>query len=531
MPCRLRLKVSDGSDTTSLTRPARRRAQLFPKSIVATLTLMSLLMLAGAPVAHAACGDVEYSGAANGSWQTGGNWTGGSVPKTTQSVCIPAGKGIIVVPAGFTADAKTVLDESGMQIESTGKLAIADSKGELATASRFADLTITSGGTLSSAGGWIKTTGTVSVNGVLEASSSVRLVLSAGTLSGTGTIQALLFNEAGTVQPGGVASVGTLHLEGEFSQSEKGRTVIDLAGDASSDLITMAGPHDALLVGGIEANVLGVYSPAVGTSWQFISGGAGVTNFGWIVTPTYFKASEFPPPGASLELKEPIPPKEKPKEQPKGGGTGNPPPNGEAPTPQTTEEVLLGCTKQALVLNDVYIHGSRVALLGSAAKTLAGQKVRILFNEKKQVATATVGANGQFSTTAPLPPKKIRDALTTRYTAAIGSVRSLHVKLTRRLLLEPPSASGTTVTLTGTVTPPLTKPVAPIVVEERLQCAKTLIAARVTPPKSGRFKITVTVPAGTKAALYQLKSTVAANPHSTKHGFTTFSLQLPVALG
>jgi hypothetical protein len=200
-------------------------------------------------------------------------------------------------------------------------------------------------------------------------------------------------------------------------------------------------------------------------------------------------------------------------------------------TVKNTEELLRGCSTSQLVLNDAYIHGSRVALLGTAAASLAGQKVKILFNEKTQVATATVGTNGQFSTTAPLPPKKIREALTTRYSAEIGSVRSLHVKLTRRLLLEPPKASGTTVTLTGTVTPPLTKPIAPIVVEERLQCGKTIIAARVTPPKSGRFKITVTVPAGTRAALYQLKSTVAANPHATKHGFTTFSLQLPVSIG
>ncbi len=209
-----------------------------------------------------------------------------------------------------------------------------------------------------------------------------------------------------------------------------------------------------------------------------------------------------------------------PGQTPSGGGS-----------PAATEELLRGCSTSPLVLNDVYIHGSRVALLGSAAKSLVGKTVKILFNEKKQVATATVGADGQFSTSAPLPPKKIREALTTRYTAEIGSVRSLHVKLTRRLLLEPPKASGTTVTLTGTVAPPLTKPIAPIVVEERLQCGKVLIAAHVTPPKNGRFKITVTVPPGTGAALYQLKSTVAANPHATKHGFTTFSLQLPVTIG
>jgi DNA-binding beta-propeller fold protein YncE len=204
---------------------------------------------------------------------------------------------------------------------------------------------------------------------------------------------------------------------------------------------------------------------------------------------------------------------------------------GVASTPRAIEELLLGCSSSPLVLNDVYIHGSRVQINGSAAKSLVGKKVKILFNEHKQVATATILASGQYSTTAPLPPARIREALTTRYTAEIGKVRSLHLKLTRRLLLEPPKASGTTVTLTGEVTPPLTKPIAPIVIEQQLECGKTTIVKRITPPANGHFHITLTVPANAKAGIYRLKSSVAANPHATKHGFTTFSLPLPLALG
>ena len=62
-------------------------------------------------------------------------------------------------------------------------------------------------------------------------------------------------------------------------------------------------------------------------------------------------------------------------------------------------------------------------------------------------------------------------------------MRSLHLKLTRRLLLEPPTVSGTTVTLTGQVTLPLTKPVAPVVVEQQLECGKTTIAKTFTPAR------------------------------------------------
>src|SRR5665213_1532176 len=109
---------------------------------------------------------------------------------------------------------------------------------------------------------------------------------------------------------------------------------------------------------------------------------------------------------------------------------------GIASTPKAVEELLLGCSSSALVLNDVYIQGAHVAIRGSAAKSLVGKKVKILFNEGKQVATATVGANGQYSTTAPLPPAKIRDSLSTRYTAEVGKLRSLHLKLVRRLLLD-----------------------------------------------------------------------------------------------
>jgi hypothetical protein len=215
---------------------------------------------------------------------------------------------------------------------------------------------------------------------------------------------------------------------------------------------------------------------------------------------------------------------------PPGGGANTPPTPGTT-SPAATEELLLGCSKSELVLNDAYIHGGRVLLIGSAAKSLAGKKVAILFNEKKQVATATVAADGQFTTTAPLPPAKIREALTTRYSAKIGDIRSLHLKLTRRLLLEPPKANGTTVTLTGKVTKPLTKPITPVLVEQQLECGKVTIAKQFTPAASGSFHITLTVPVGTKAAIYTLKSKVAANAHALKKGFTTYSLPLPVAIG
>jgi FG-GAP repeat len=210
---------------------------------------------------------------------------------------------------------------------------------------------------------------------------------------------------------------------------------------------------------------------------------------------------------------------------------GSQPSTSVASTPKAIEEVLLGCTKSALVLNDVLIHGSRVDLTGSAAKSLVGKKVKIVFDSRKQVATATVGANGRFSTTAPLPPASIRDSNSARYMAEQGRLRSTDLKLNRRLILEPPKASGTTVTLVGQVVPPLTKPVGAVAVEQQFECGKTTIAKTFTPPASGRFHITVSVPADARAAIFTLRSVVAANAHATRHGFATYSLPLAVALG
>ena len=203
---------------------------------------------------------------------------------------------------------------------------------------------------------------------------------------------------------------------------------------------------------------------------------------------------------------------------------------GIAATPQAIEELLLGCTKRSLVLNDVFIRGRRVALDGSAAKSLDGKKVKITFGGGKQVATATVGANGQFSTTAPLPAAKIRDSNNARYMAEAGNQRSLNLKLTRRLSLEPPKFAGGTVTLVGQVVPPLTKPIAPVTVQQELECGRTTAAKRFTPSASGHFSVSLTVPATAKAGIYRLISSVSVKP-GAKRGFATYSLPLPVILG
>jgi DNA-binding beta-propeller fold protein YncE len=212
------------------------------------------------------------------------------------------------------------------------------------------------------------------------------------------------------------------------------------------------------------------------------------------------------------------------------GASGSSSTPGIATTPQAVEELELGCSKRSLVLNDVLIRGARVAVEGSAARSLDGKKVEILFDGSRQVATATVGTNGEFSATAPLPSARLRDSNSARYMAESGGQRSLDLKLTRRLSLEPPRFSGGTVTLVGQVVPPLTRPVAVVSVQQQLECGKNTSVGSFKPSAAGRFRITLKVPAVARAGLYRLASSVAAKP-GAKHGFATYSLPLPVILG
>ncbi len=50
----------------------------------------------------------------------------------------------------------------------------------------------------------------------------------------------------------------------------------------------------------------------------------------------------------------------------------------------------------------------------------------------KRVATAKVRSDGRFSTTAPMPSKRIRSTNKARYLASVGKEKSLDLKLTRR---------------------------------------------------------------------------------------------------
>ncbi|MEA2310833.1 MAG: hypothetical protein QOE28_801, partial [Solirubrobacteraceae bacterium] len=156
-------------------------------------------------------------------------------------------------------------------------------------------------------------------------------------------------------------------------------------------------------------------------------------------------------------------------------------------------------------------------------------RVSILYDNRSAAATATVGGDGFFRATAKLPPKAVRNTNHARYVAVSGADRSLFLKLTRRVTLDPPVAKGGKVTLTGRVLPPLTRPRAPVTIRAQTTCGKSAVVAKAKPGADGRFKVVVPAPKGAKAAIYRLATQVRKTPGNPKR-FPSFSLPQVVAL-
>ena len=203
-------------------------------------------------------------------------------------------------------------------------------------------------------------------------------------------------------------------------------------------------------------------------------------------------------------------------------GGGAPPIAGSA-----AASLILRCAGAEVALLDVYRQGSRVILSGAAQSSLIGRRVTIVANGRRPVAAARIAANGFFTAAASLPPARNRGA--TRYAAEIGSLRSLNLKLTRRLVLEPPLNLGGGVRLTGQVLPPLNRPIAAITVTMQTSCNGATTVRRFRPGTGGRYSVLVAAPGNAAAAIYRLRTTVRANQRSRKR-FPTFSLPEVVEL-
>lgn len=518
---------------------------------LAALPLVAATLAFGATSAHAAGCDTTYSGPAGGAWNVPGNWSGNALPTSSDAVCVPAAAGTVTIPAGTTAHALLVTAGAKLAIPAGATLQIADSTSSAAHLSTLGPLDLA--GSLSTAGSWIDLTGDVALSGSFDGPGTAQVRLQSGTLSGDGTVDPTFTAVGGTVQPGGAGTVGTLTFGSVFTEQAGATIVFDLASDSAYDQVKPIN-NNGWIGGTVTAHLLGGYRPAVGTEWTVGNSSPGFSNFGWTVGPApYFKAQTVPS-GMKLWLDQALPADPPPSDPGTGGGgtTPTPPAGGGAPTGGSSpapapapaapgpanaaslsaaaQQLLLGCADRRLVLNDVLEQHGRVALSGTAALDLVGQQVRILFADRTAVATATVGAGGVFTTTAPLPAKAVINTNKARYVAVAGTQRSLDLKLQRRLVLAPPRRSGATVTLTGQVTKPLATPKPrPVTIAQQTACGRWTTVKTFTPNRSGKFTISVPAPAATAAAVYRLQTAV---PKTTKNPktYSTFSLPEPVLL-
>jgi hypothetical protein len=154
---------------------------------------------------------------------------------------------------------------------------------------------------------------------------------------------------------------------------------------------------------------------------------------------------------------------------------------------------------------------------------LAGQKIAIrLLATGKTVATATVASNGTFSTTAPLPPPGIRQSNLARYQAVAGSMKSLPMKLHRRMYVTRVGLSSSTVTLQGRVTRGF-RAGTEVTVYARQTCTTQRVVGRAKLTRTGTFSVTVprTVAPEGEVALFRASTEVLFHGHP----FPTFTLQ------
>jgi PKD repeat protein len=194
--------------------------------------------------------------------------------------------------------------------------------------------------------------------------------------------------------------------------------------------------------------------------------------------------------------------------------------------PPASGDLVLACSDRRVVLEDVFADGSKVRLLGVADRRFAGQTVTLTFlATRKVVATVKVGTDGHFAATAPLPPARLRSSSAARYEAAIGTEKSLKLKLARRMLIRSVTAAAGKVTIAGRVIGPLAAKASDraITLQRIVACTRAETVSIFKPKANGAFTVTVAAPAGQKAAVYRLSTKVRATARSKKP-IATFTL-------
>ena len=186
------------------------------------------------------------------------------------------------------------------------------------------------------------------------------------------------------------------------------------------------------------------------------------------------------------------------------------------------------CTRHQMGLVNVAQERHHVRIEGVAPLRLAGKAVEIkLLATGRTVAMARVAPSGTFSTTAPLPQADIRRSNLARYEAVAGSMKTLPMKLHRRMYMTRAGFSSSSATLRGRVTGSF-KPGAEVTIYVSHTCTTQQTIARTHLTSTGTFSVTVSgvaAPAG-EVTLYRARTTVLYRGQS----FSTYTLQAAPAV-
>lgn len=207
-----------------------------------------------------------------------------------------------------------------------------------------------------------------------------------------------------------------------------------------------------------------------------------------------------------------------------------------APTPTQSKAKTKPKTKQAglcgqaeLELVQVAVAGSKVRLSGRAQSSLVGRHIDIrLLATGATVAGAVVQRDGAFTATAPLPPRRIRTTNLARYQASTGTVRSLPLKLYRRMYMTGVHVSDGHALLSGRVSGAF-RPGAKVALHARLDCSKETVIASTALSGDGTFSASVALPKGYNASTttFRASTTVLWG----RHPELTYTLPTPAVGG
>jgi uncharacterized repeat protein (TIGR01451 family) len=200
---------------------------------------------------------------------------------------------------------------------------------------------------------------------------------------------------------------------------------------------------------------------------------------------------------------------------------------------------LAQCARGDLRLTDVYGLRGRTVLRGVAGPQSVGGKVSIFATwSGKRVATAIVGGDLSFRTTAALPPKAIRNTNAARYQARLKRQRSLRLKFARRMTeTVARRLDSARVQIGGRVTAPLTRPIAGVVVRASSRCPGgttfrgPVVARGIRVQRNGRWSAKITLPPALRGSRVFLRAgTQVRKTTRNPKRFRTFSLIQGIAL-